>query len=105
MGSSIDQQIFGTVLGPPKMAIELTKSTTQRGPPFFMEHVFVLHTQNLQRKTLEIPRKSQEKTPDAPRIWWKFRRTLDRYLDVAEDEVKSFQRSIEELSTLLLVVF
>lgn len=33
------------------------------------------------------------------RIWWQFRVKLDAYLDIAEAEVKSFQKSLEELAS------
>lgn len=32
------------------------------------------------------------------RIWWQFRVKLDTYLDVAETEVQSFQKSLEDLA-------
>lgn len=32
------------------------------------------------------------------RIWWQFRVKVDAYLDIAEAEVKSFQKSLEELA-------
>ena len=33
------------------------------------------------------------------RIWWQLRVKLDAYLDIAEAEVKSFQKSLEELAS------
>lgn len=35
-------------------------------------------------------------TASLDRIWWQFRVKLDAYLDIAEAEVKSFQKSLEE---------
>lgn len=36
--------------------------------------------------------------PASTRIWWQFRVKVDAYLDIAEAEVKSFQKSLEELA-------
>lgn len=38
-------------------------------------------------------------TASLDRIWWQFRVKLDAYLDIAEAEVKSFQKSLEELAS------